>query len=210
MSASTPRARTLTVACNRFRWEAQARRSGERVRSALQLGGVTAVRSRKLRLDAPAAVVSLLAVRWEPAPEPPGGVVVLTLAGGGELRAEVEALEAVLADVSDPWPPAAPRRTTDSSYLRPVSRPAHSGAGRRAGTRPHVALGPRCREAAIRATACLVRVAPARPARPAAVRAQSQALLRPGSPPPAPAGMTRRAITPPPAPRLAGGPAPQG
>ena len=99
-----PRARTLTVACNRFRWEAQARRSGERVRSALQLGGVTAVRSRKLRLDAPAAVVSLLAVRWEPAPEPPGGVVVLTLAGGGELRAEVEALEAVLADVSDPWP----------------------------------------------------------------------------------------------------------
>lgn len=101
-----PRARTLTLACNRFRWEAQARRSrgGERVRSALQLGGVTAVRSRKLRLDAPDAVVSVLSVGWEPAPEPPGGVVVITLAGGGELRAEAEALDAVLADVSDPWP----------------------------------------------------------------------------------------------------------
>jgi hypothetical protein len=99
-----PRARTLTIACNRFRWEAGARRGGERVRSALQLGGVTAVRSRKLRLDAPAAVVSVLAVAWEPAAEPPGGVAVVTLAGGGELRAEMEALDAVLADVSDPWP----------------------------------------------------------------------------------------------------------
>ena len=99
-----PRARTLTLACNRFRWEAQAKRSGERVRSALQLGGVTAVRSRRVRLDAPAAVVSILAVAWEPAAEPPGGALVITLAGGGELRAEAEVLDAALADVSDPWP----------------------------------------------------------------------------------------------------------
>ena len=101
-----PAARTLTLACNRFRWEAKGGRgrAGERVRSALQLGGVTAVRSRKVRLDAPGAVVSVLAVAWEPASEPPGGALVITLAGGGELRADAETLDAVLADVSDPWP----------------------------------------------------------------------------------------------------------
>lgn len=100
-----PRARTLTVACNRYRWERAGGRgrSGERVRSALQIGSVLAVRSRQVRLDAPTAVISVLSVAWEPA-APPAGVVVLTLAGGGELRVEVEALEAVLADVSDPWP----------------------------------------------------------------------------------------------------------
>ena len=109
-----PAARTLTVACNRFRWEASGRgsRAGERVRSALQLGGVTAVRSRHVRLDTPGAVVSLLDITWEPASEPPGGALVVTLAGGGELRAEAEALDAILADVSDPWPA---RRAPDHS-----------------------------------------------------------------------------------------------
>jgi hypothetical protein len=102
--AFDPRARTLTVHCNRFRWEAPARRrGGERVRAALQLGSVLAVRSRNLRLGARAAVVSMLAVTFEPT-EAPGGLVVLTLAGGGEVRAEVEALDVLLADVSPPWP----------------------------------------------------------------------------------------------------------
>ena len=47
-------ARILTVALNRFRWEAGQR---ERVRAALQLGGVMSVQARKLRRDAPGAVV---------------------------------------------------------------------------------------------------------------------------------------------------------
>ena len=95
--------RRLTVAFNRFRWEAGGKRGGgERVRSALQLGGVLEVKSLKLRRDAPKAVVSLLAVGFEPAEEP-GGVVVFSFAGGGELRATVECLDAVLADLSRPW-----------------------------------------------------------------------------------------------------------
>jgi Protein of unknown function (DUF2948) len=36
--------------------------------------------------------------------EAPGGVVTLTCAGGGDLRATVECVDAVLADVSQPWP----------------------------------------------------------------------------------------------------------
>ncbi len=104
------RARTLTVACNRYRWEAPAqRRGGERVRAALQVTGVLAVRSRNVRIGAGAAVVSLLALAWTPG-DPPGGELVLTLAGGGEVRATVEALDVVLADVGEPWPtPRTPR-----------------------------------------------------------------------------------------------------
>ena len=90
----------LTVAFNRFRWE-EGRR--ERVRSALQLGCVRAVKSRRLRRDAKGAVVELLALSFEPG-EAPGGAVVFTFAGGGDLRAEVECIDAALADLSDPWP----------------------------------------------------------------------------------------------------------
>jgi hypothetical protein len=95
--------RRLTLAFNRFRWEAGGRRGGERVRSALQLGGVLEVKALKLKRDAPKAVVSLLTVGFEP-DEAPGGVVVFSFAGGGELRAKVECVDAVLADLSRPWP----------------------------------------------------------------------------------------------------------
>ena len=43
-------ARRLTLALNRFRWEAGAK-TNERVRCGLQLGGVMAVQQRRLRRD---------------------------------------------------------------------------------------------------------------------------------------------------------------
>ena len=89
----------LTAAFNRFRWE----EGGERVRSALQLGCVLSVKSRKLRREAKAAVVELLALTFEPG-EAPGGAVVFTFAGGGDLRCEVECIDAALVDLSAPWP----------------------------------------------------------------------------------------------------------
>jgi hypothetical protein len=96
------RARRLTLALNRYRWEGDSR-SHERVRTGLQLAGVLGVRSRNLRREAKSAVVELLALTFEPGAAP-GGAVVLTFAGGGDLRVEVECIEAVLADVSTPWP----------------------------------------------------------------------------------------------------------
>lgn len=97
-------ARTLTIACNRFRWEADGRgKGGERVRAALQLGDVTGVQARNLKRDAKQAVVELLSVGFEPGQEAPGGVVLLTFAGGGDLRISVDCVEAALADVSEPW-----------------------------------------------------------------------------------------------------------
>jgi len=98
------RARTLTVAFNRFRWEAADKGARkERVRSALQLGGVLKVEARRIRRDAKAAVLELLALEFQPG-EAPAGHVVLEFAGGGDLRVEVECLDAALADVSAPWP----------------------------------------------------------------------------------------------------------
>lgn len=94
------RAQRLTLAVNRYRWEA----GGERVRSGLQLGAVLGVQSRKLRRGAKEAVVEILAVTFEPAEQAPGGWVVFSFAGGADIKAEVECIDAVLADVSDPWP----------------------------------------------------------------------------------------------------------
>jgi len=48
-------------------------------------------------------VLEILAMTFEPG-EAPGGVVTFSCAGGGDLRATVECVEAVLADVSQPWP----------------------------------------------------------------------------------------------------------
>lgn len=97
-----PSARRLTLAFNRFRWEGEGK-AGQRIRSGLQIGGVLSLKSRKLRREAKGAVVELLAVSFEPG-EAPGGAVVFTFAGGGDLRAEVECVDAILADVSSPWP----------------------------------------------------------------------------------------------------------
>ena len=94
------KSRRLTIALNRYRWEAGG---GERVRAALQLGYVLEVQARRIRRAPKDAVLELLALTFEPG-ESPGGAVALTFAGGGDLRAIVECIDAVLADVSPPWP----------------------------------------------------------------------------------------------------------
>jgi hypothetical protein len=98
-----PAARRLTVLFNRYRWEACPNGDCERVVAALQFGDVIRLRHKGLRSDDKGALVSVLALSFHPA-EPPGGVVLLHFADGLELRLEVDCIDAVLADVSDPWP----------------------------------------------------------------------------------------------------------
>jgi DNA-binding protein YbaB len=101
-----PKARRLTIAFNRYRWEAAG---SERVRSGLQLGGVMKVQTRKIRRSPRDAVLEVLAVTFEPG-EAPGGTITISCAGDGDIRAVVECVDAVLADVSEPWPtPRTPR-----------------------------------------------------------------------------------------------------
>ena len=101
-----PASRTLTLSLNRFRWEAEGAKGGERVRAGLQFGGVMKLEARRIRRDAPDAVIELLAIEFEPAggEDDPGGAVVLRFAGDADMRLTVECIDAALADVSDPWP----------------------------------------------------------------------------------------------------------
>jgi len=103
------KARRFTAMLNRFRWEA-AEPDGplERVRSALSFEGVMAVKSRRVRPDASEALASVLSLGFIPDEEPPGGIVRLLLAGGGEIALEVECLDVVLIDMGEAW--RTPRR----------------------------------------------------------------------------------------------------
>ncbi|MGI9169068.1 MAG: DUF2948 family protein [Caulobacteraceae bacterium] len=96
-----PASRRLTLAFNRFRWEAEGG-AGERVRAGLQLGGVLEVKGRHLRQGAGDAVVELLALTFEPG-DAPGGLITFAFAAGGDLAAKVECIDAALADLSAPW-----------------------------------------------------------------------------------------------------------
>ncbi|WP_428152457.1 DUF2948 family protein [Brevundimonas sp.] len=90
-------ARRLTIELSRFCWEC----GGTRVRAAMQFGDVISVKSRGLpRL--PDAPLELLAIHFFEG-EAPGGRAMLMFAGGGDLRVDVECLDAVVADLSDRW-----------------------------------------------------------------------------------------------------------
>lgn len=92
-----PKARRLVLLANRFRWE-----TGDltRVHAALRIEGVT----RLQRRDWPRgdAVLALLAVTAETHGD--GSALTLTFAAGATLRAEVEAIDLVVEDMSAPWP----------------------------------------------------------------------------------------------------------
>lgn len=91
-------ARRVTLTLSRFCWEC----GGTRVMAAMQFGDVAAVKSRRLPRG-PEAPLELLAMDFVPG-EAPGGRVILMFAGGGDLRIDVECLDAVLTDLSERWP----------------------------------------------------------------------------------------------------------
>jgi len=106
--------RSFTAQFNRFQWEAEAG-SGrkQRIRSVLRFHDVLSAKTKQIRRDAPEAVVEMLAVEFE-AGEAPGGQARLIFAGGGEIRLELECVDAILADISNPWPTKrAPEHETD-------------------------------------------------------------------------------------------------
>jgi hypothetical protein len=102
-------ARRVTLALSRFCWEC----GGTRVMAAMQFGDVIAVKSRRLPRG-PEHALELLAMDFEPG-EAPGGRVIMMFAGGGDLRIDVECLDAVLTDLSERWPARiAPTHLADS------------------------------------------------------------------------------------------------
>jgi DUF2948 family protein len=99
-----PKTRRFAALLNRFKWEDGRRNANLRVRSLLHFDDVLSARSKNVKLGAPDAVVSLLAIRFEPkGGDDPAGAVDLVFAGGGTIRLEVECLDVSLSDVSGEW-----------------------------------------------------------------------------------------------------------
>ena len=103
--AYLPGARRFALVANRFRWDAEVKRRGffakprhERVRAGLHFENVLKVRTRNIAQDKPDGVLNLLAIRFEET-DAPSGIVTLVFSGGGEIRLDVEALEAHLSDL---------------------------------------------------------------------------------------------------------------
>ena len=92
--------RRFVLLVNRYCWETE--KADMRVRAALQISGVGAIAYRGLNLRRRDGVVALLSVQFEPS-DAPAGMVRLIFSGGGEIRLEVEACEAILEDISAPW-----------------------------------------------------------------------------------------------------------
>jgi hypothetical protein len=98
-----PKERRFAMLLNRFRWE-EPKGNGTRVQAALRFDGVSKVQSNYIKRGAPDAIISVLAIRFTQAgSDDPGGVIELTLAGGGAFRLTVECIDAELADLTRPW-----------------------------------------------------------------------------------------------------------
>ncbi len=101
------KARRFGLLLNRFRWEdaqnAERRsRDYERVQSVLVIEDAIKVQSQGVDPRDGDMVLSLLSLTFTAAGDG-AGFIELTLAGDGAIRIEVEALEAVLKDVTRPY-----------------------------------------------------------------------------------------------------------
>lgn len=96
--------RRFGLLLNRFRWEEGARvtTSPERVQSLLAFDGVLNVSSQGIDRSDADMVLSLMSIEFTAGTDG-AGEVLLTLAGDGAIRLEVEAIEATLKDVTRPY-----------------------------------------------------------------------------------------------------------
>jgi hypothetical protein len=109
-AAWMPRRRRFALLLNRFRWEDRAaaereKRPFERVRAFLLFDNVSAVRARGVDPRQRDTALSVLRIDFAPEPREggTGGLVTISLSGGGEVALEVECIEARLIDLTRPW-----------------------------------------------------------------------------------------------------------
>ena len=95
--------RRFVLLMNRYAWEAgDARGRGQRKRAGLHFDFVAGAHAEGFDLNAKDGVLELLAITFETG-EAPAGQVLLTFAGGGRVRLDVECLEARLRDLGGVW-----------------------------------------------------------------------------------------------------------
>ena len=115
-----PKAGSFALVVNRFVWEKtvgetgrggmgksgaskSATRTNERRRAVIGFHRVTSVRSIGFSRNDGDAVLSLLALRFQPQGEGPDGVLELVLAGDATIALTVECIEVQLADTGGAW-----------------------------------------------------------------------------------------------------------
>jgi len=106
------KAHSLTLRLTRFRHEsAQA----ERVLCGLRFDGVLGVKASGIDRSDPENLYVMLALSFDRSGEKkdPGGTLNLIFAGGGHIKAKVEAIDAILVDAGEP-------RGTDKQPLHPL------------------------------------------------------------------------------------------
>jgi hypothetical protein len=98
------RAGKLVLVANRFAWDetGDGQRRFHRRRTGLHFDRVRDVKAQRIRQDNPQAVLSLLAITFEPSEEP-SGKIRLDFSGGGRIEASVECIEAALDDLGPGW-----------------------------------------------------------------------------------------------------------
>lgn len=101
--AFLPEKNRFALVGSRFDWAAEDGGRHERCRTGVHFEGVRRVRQRRIARDRPDAVLELLALTFEPAGDPPGGLVRLIFAGGAAILLDVECVEARLCDLGPRW-----------------------------------------------------------------------------------------------------------
>lgn len=104
--AYLPKAKRFVMIVSRFDWNhahSDGSNDDRRCRSALRFERVMSAKLQAIDLKRKATVLSLLALQFEPAAEPPGGTITLVFAGGSAIRLEVECIEGELADLGAVW-----------------------------------------------------------------------------------------------------------
>ena len=112
-----PKKARFALVANRFEWLSAQRGANDRPlrsRTGLHFERVLSVKARNIRQQARDGVLSLLAITFTPADEPPGGYIDLIFSGDGCVRLEVECIEAWMEDLGRIWPArAVPRHDID-------------------------------------------------------------------------------------------------
>jgi hypothetical protein len=98
------RQQKLVMVVKRFDWESaeELRPAYRRRLAGVQFARVRSVRCRNIQQGSKDGVLMLLAIGFEPG-ESPAGAIVLTFAGGGIMRLEVECIEAKVEDLGPEW-----------------------------------------------------------------------------------------------------------
>ncbi|MGN6585017.1 MAG: DUF2948 family protein [Rhizobiaceae bacterium] len=101
-----PSHKRFLVPMNRFVWEGKrgifSRLHNERHRAVLHFDRVVSMKAAGISRGKPDEILSLLAIRFEPA-DAPAGTIELIFAGNAAIRLEAECIEARLTDLGAAW-----------------------------------------------------------------------------------------------------------